>query len=665
MISPSTAALAIAIARGAIKFGQRLDALLAEKAAVQGAMPLLMPGIYDGPIGFVMARELKKYLADTEDGDPLDPLGADRAELAEILTAGRDDAASQQFITQCYARVFPERMKVKPFCPDAKYVDELRRLLPGFDLSDPDCLAAAFYLTAGKDTREVGYTARVGLLVADVVAEFGAQNASLFVRDEGVRQITAAVLTRFAQPQLEDFTAWSPLLRHALGATLNGLLDARAALLGDTQWLTALLDVLAEARKDPAGGDEFLIGLFQGRGYALLISKGLSRAAEALSEDDSEVFKKLAADVLKAAAPLAAQSKTFKGFFAEHWGDLLRASLQSLERHGPALLEDQPELLRDVLVSMVHELNDIAPGDWFSHETLFRIGDAAIAAVAANPDLLLAKVDGKPWLRAFLESFVATVARDGLGRAFSREGLEHIVTDAAGVFAEHPELITDAKNAGLVRAVVGGILRSVSRLPSLEARQIATAAASGALQGLAENPDLLGTKYPTVIADFCKQLAGLVEARTLTALDASAIAEVAIAAVLRNPELFNAATSNLASAVVLAVTRAADGSKTRHIAGATLVNTIREVLAAVTQSGRPQLANATLNEAVNRLAEIVETALTAASKELGAGLDLRGVPTVIGGVVAAWTRGELPDLDPKSEAFRELLRRLLALVRLA
>jgi hypothetical protein len=659
MISPATAALAISVAKGIIKLGQRLDALLAEKEAVQAGLVLVMPTLYAGPDAFQKVRELRKYLADTAGATAADALGCDRADAERELAKAAPDNA---LVGAWYGQVFPERLAVAAFNPDAAYVKELQKLLPAFDLSDPDSLAAAFQITAGKDDRQVTYAARVGLLVADVVAEFGAQNTALFVRDAGVRSVVQSVLERFSKPDLEGFTAWSPLLRHALGATLNGLLDARSALTGDSQWLIALMDVLVEARKDPAGGDEFLVGLFQGQGYPLLLSKGLGRAAEVLAEDQADVFKQLAAELLKTAAPLTKNSESFKGFFADHWGDLLRAGLEALERHGPALLKDQPQLLSKVLVGMVTEVKAIPQASLLSNETLFRLGDAAIAAVAAQPELLTARVGDKPWLRALLDSFVNTMARDGLRLSFSREGLEDIVTDAAGVLASHPGLIADAKNAGLVRDVVGGILRAVSELPSLDARKIATAAASGTLRALAANPGLVGTRYAKLVADFSSRLAELVQARTLTGLDASAIAVAAIETLLNNPALFDAARSNLATAVLNAVLQVAGDDEAKLLTGATLVGTVREVLAALARCGKVQVESATLAEVTERLAEVIQDALAQAEAELGRRVDLPGLPPVIGGLVAAWARGDFVKIDPGAPAFRELLGRLLATV---
>ncbi len=656
MIASSTAALGISVAKGLIKLGHRLDALLAEKEAVQAKLILIQPSIYSGPSALQKVRELKTFLAAaTEPGAP-DPLGDDRADLTAEL---KKPAPDNQLVGECYCRVFPERLALAPFDPDAAYIVALRQLLPTVDLSNEDNLAAAFSITAGHDDRGINYTARLGLLVVDVVSEFGAENTALFVRDAGVRSVVQSVLERFAQPDLENFTAWSPLLRHALGATLNGVLDARAAFDTDSQWLTNLMDVLAAARSDPAGGDDFLIGLFQGRGYPLLLGKGLARAADVLAEDQSDAFKQLAADVLKAAAPLAAKSANFHDFFSDHWGDLLRAGLSALERQGPALLKDQPELLSNVLVAMVAQLNQIPQASLLSNETLFRLGDAALAAVAAKPELLDAQVGGKPWLRALLDSFVNTVARDGIRLSFSREGLDEIVTDAAGVFAAHPELIVDPANAGLVREVVGGILRAVSELPSLDARKIATAAATGTLQAIASNPGLVDTRYAQLVADFSGRLAELVQARTLTGLDAAAIAGTAVETLLHNPALFDEAKSNLAVAVLNAVMRVAGDDQAKLLAGDLLVQTIGQVLAALARSGQAQVQGVALTPVTEQLAAIIEDAFNQASGELGRRLDLPALPAVVGGLVAAWARGDFAKIDPASPAFRELFGKLI------
>ena len=253
MISPSTAALVISVARGVIKFGQRLDALRTEKQVVEADLALAMPQVYAGPSKLNKVRELKKYAAEIQASGSASVLGKKRHdELTEELKNKKPD---EELVDECYDLLFPEAETTAMLSPDTLYVQTLREKFTDFDLSDTDCVAAAFYISAGKDTRQIGIGGRVGLLVADVIAEFGAENTALFVRDAGVRRVVQITLEKFAQPELEKFDAWSPLLRHAMNTTLNGLLDARGSLVADSQWLVSLMDALVEARDDANGGD--------------------------------------------------------------------------------------------------------------------------------------------------------------------------------------------------------------------------------------------------------------------------------------------------------------------------------------------------------------------------------------------------------------------------
>lgn len=164
------------------------------------------------------------------------------------------------------------------------------------------------------------------------------------------------------------------------------------------------------------------------------------------------------------------------------------------------------------------------------------------------------------------------------------------------------------------------------------------------------------------MADFSSRLAELVQARTLTGLDASAIAVAAIETLLNNPALFDAARSNLATAVLNAVLQVAGDDEAKLLTGATLVGTVREVLAALARCGKVQVESAPLAEVTERLAEVIQDALAQAEAELGRRVDLPGLPPVIGGLVAAWARGDFVKIDPGAPAFRELLGRLLVTV---
>src|SRR5437868_2186687 len=82
MIAASTASLVVSVAKGLVKLGQRMDALLAAKESVQAKVILVQPEIYSGPSALKKVAELKKYLSDTAAKTSSDPLGDDRDELA-------------------------------------------------------------------------------------------------------------------------------------------------------------------------------------------------------------------------------------------------------------------------------------------------------------------------------------------------------------------------------------------------------------------------------------------------------------------------------------------------------------------------------------------------------------------------------------------------------
>lgn len=652
MITPSTAALGISVAKGVIKLGRRLDALLAEKAAVRAQMVLVVPDIYNGPDAIQKVDELRAYLESPEGARPNGPLGADRDELVREL---KKPAPNNAFIGKCYQRVFPERLSHATFSPRAAYVKELRRLLPGFDLSNEDNLAAAFSFGAGHDDRGLGYGARIGLLVADVVTEFGADHIGQFVRDPRISSAAQAVLERFSQPTLEDFTEWSPLARHALSATLNGLLDSRSALDGTSPWLASLLDVLAGAREK--AGDEFIAGLLQGQGYGTLLSIGLSRAAAKLGDAPAESFNMLAADVLEKSAELAAQNPRFKDFFSEHWGDLLQAGLHSFERHGTALLKKQPEVVRNVLLASVEAFNQIPAAQRLDGATLGRVTEAALAAVVSSPGLLAEKLDGKPWLRAVLDSVVDTIERDG-GTALTPEGLRGIMADAADVLARHPELLLKPAHAGVVRTVVGGVLRSVQDLSSLDAETLAGAVARHALEALAANRNLDPARIATVVTELTGRLGQTIQAGTFTSAQAAALADAAIEAMLRNPASYLSAQGGLATAALDALLSAAETNAGRLLSGAQRVVMAREVLATLARHGR-QFEALTLQAATDRLKPILNDTLTTLAAEVGRGLDLRSLPYAVGGMMAA-RLADKPELgDRASAAYRSWLAALV------
>lgn len=650
MITPSTATVVLSLAKGAIKLGHRLDVLLAEKAAVDGTFVLPMPKVAEMPSGVVQVREVRAFLAANPAPGRSDPLGDLRPRLVRTLQHTEPDA---DVVGRCFQRLFPQRCQAPAIEPDSLYLQELQKVLPALDVSDHDALAAAFHVAAGRDGRGLNYGMRVGLLVADVVAEFGAENTALFVREPRLRQIAQVVLERFAEPNLETFPAWSGLLRHALSATLNGLLDTRKEMGESDAWLAALLDALAEARAG-VGGDEFVIGLLQGRGYPLLLSQGLARAAAELGADQANAFKQIAASVLATAAPLA-QDRTFGAFFNEHWTDLLRGGLQALEKQVPTLLADQPDLVRDSLLALLRAVAANPQARSLSRDTLVRLTDAAVGAIAAKPALLGKVVGGKPWAEALLSSVVNTVARDGVRHALKADGIAAVVEDVATLVAAHPELIMDRPE--LVHEVVAPLLDAVQSLRRLDARALAHTAALGTLAAIAERHDKLDTRFAPVMIEFTTRVAGLVRTQTIRGVDASDLTQAAIATLLHNPRVFEL-KGNLVLAVLTALQAAAAADPRQLLSGPVFAAAAREVLATTARLARAK-AEASLAQLTTELTQLIQSTLASAADQLGRGLDLPGLPTLLGGMVAAWARGELNRVDVADATFRAVVARLM------
>lgn len=674
MISTDTASLALSIANGLIKFGGRLDKLLAEQTATRSGLTLTLPAVNFSPGPNVVLPKLQAYLAGTTAADP-GPIGAQRVPLAALLVSGYQyQPADLAALRQYYALAFPEEAVVAAVSPDANFLAYLRDAMPEAraclpeDANDTDptkqanlqaaLLASAFYVAPGADARQLGYPVRIGLLVVDVLAEFGADNTQLFVRDPGLRAAVQAVLTNFSQPDLESFDAWSPLLKHTLSATLNGVLDSRASWQGNNPWLGATLGALADARAAAgANGDNYLLGLLQGQGYPLLISKGLSQAAGVLGASDAPAFQQIVADMLNAAAPLVQGSPSFASFFNAHWPDLVQAGLVSVQQHGPALVQGQSPVLRDVLLATMNVLANTPAANLLDSDTVFGIANAAIGAVAEHPEIWNG-AGNNPWLGQLVSSVLSTVSSQGVQTTFTTGGLAAIMKSAMTTVAAHPEWIV--KDPGLLQAVVGGTLTQLSGLNTLTATTIANAAVSGALNAIAARPDLIGGSYPQVVASFAGLLGQQVTAGSLTNLQAADIAEAAAGAVLANPQLFANATTGLAGVITKAVIAAAGADQAKLVAGTTLVALVQQLFATMARNGATVAAPDAIGQLQAKLTQVLGAGLTAAETQLGNGLDLPALPTALASLVSAWASGQVATIDPNDPAFKALFAQIAA-----
>src|SRR5262245_35686304 len=127
MIPTDTAALAIAVANGLIKFAGRLDRLLSEKIAVTSPLALKLPAV-DFSLGpNVIGPRLNDYLSKTSSTQP-GLLGQQkRQELSELmLSAAADLSRMRQF----FALAFPTEALAEAVTPDANFLQYLRDTMP-------------------------------------------------------------------------------------------------------------------------------------------------------------------------------------------------------------------------------------------------------------------------------------------------------------------------------------------------------------------------------------------------------------------------------------------------------------------------------------------------------------------------------------------------------
>jgi len=651
---PSTATLAISVARGLIKLGGRLDVLLAEKAATTNPITLPMPDVTAGPDVLTMIGEFKQAIAPDSEQLP----NFTNPDVKKLKQAFQDAESPDNTVRErvsadiknLYQKYYPEKAIAPIISPDSDYIQDLQNYFPSLDFQDKDTRLAAFYIQAGRDDREIRYAGRIALLVVDVLAEFGAENTSLFLRDPRAQTIASSILTRFSKPDLEAFDQWSPLLRHVLSATLNGLLDARKVYEGDDPWLLALLDAVQNARKEV--GDDFLIGLFRGKGCRVLIGSSLIEASERLGNEGAKEYQKVIVGVFKKAAELVtANEKDFGQFFKDHWGDLFAAGLSSLAKHGPGILKGTNPLLSDTLLAIVGQLAKTDQASLLTSETLVQLVDAAIGAIATNPELITGGVN-EPWLKDLIGSLLDVASDSGIRKTFSKEGIETVFLTATGVIADYPELI--AHDGNLLQKIIGGTLSQIAGIDQISAKSIANAAVGGSLRAIADNPGLLNTKYSDLIADFAGQVSGLVKDKSISGVQAGNLISTAADSMITYPILFDQLDAKVSGAILQAVTTATKDSGSKLIGGSMIVSLVGALFEVVAQHGKNLIGSEPITALADKLTKVIAASIARAEVELGRQMSLNALPIVTKKLVSALARKELGTIDPNDPDFKRL-----------
>jgi hypothetical protein len=652
MLTNEATGLILDIASGIYKLTKRIDLLWAEKEALQRPLALPLPKVALPPTQPQMVSLLDALLVQTKDESP-DPLGKDRADIESLLNANSSSAELFDYVQE----YLPERALGEVLDLDGTFISEIKKVRPDL-AADREILAAAFYIGAGKDERNKSYTWRLALTVVDTFAEFGAENTALFTRDEGIQSVVGSVLKRFGAADVQTLDSNSAVLQVVLQSTLNGVLENRSSIEVENEWLNALLDALIAARDSlpVEEQDNFIAGLVKGKGYPLLVGSLLEQGAGVLAKDGEHRFADVASTFLTEVSDIVKQKQSFEGFFQDHWGDLLRAGFTSLEEHGPALLDDSNPLLREVLVAVAGNLARSPSNKFLTSDMLVGIVETAIATVAANPDKVNDLVK-QEWLGALVSSISTTVAIEGFRNSFTKRGLEALVKDTLGTFAEHPELI--ASSPGLPRDLLRGLLETLSNTDSLSAEALASAAVGSALDTMAEHPNLANSKFTRLVAELAGKVSTLVKQKQLSQVQGSDVLQSILETLSENPVLFLDVENRLAGFVLEATVKAA--AKSNGLAsGMILVQTIESVGHAAASTGAAAIKNHAAADLETQLENVLSAGLERAGKELGNKMNLSMLPKVLQALVEAWARGEIATVDPANDNFRRAFSDLVA-----
>jgi hypothetical protein len=542
MIPTSTANAALSLVSTLVRLTGRIDRIVAEQAALREDLAFAGKVVTLPPPAIQMVRQLKAFLDATAREVP-DPLSGRRSELEALV---EQPAPAEDALVEWMETLLPEKLVFTIESPAQDFAAKLAAKRAAWNLSDDEVRRLVYYLAPGEDVRQAKLPWQLAMSVVDALTEVAVANPSLLLREDRARPLIRAVLERFADADLAT-AAPNATLRLVLKATLNGALDSAGALSSDKAGVNAVLSALANARAQ--FGDDLVVGLARGRGYALLVGHLLEQAGGLLRAEEASDFERIAADVVGRAGTLIQSRPGLEAFLQDHWGDLLRAGLRSVQVHGNAILGADAPLLRATLLASIDVLADDEASALLGNGTLVKAVEAAVAAVAVEPDLLNDATD-RQWLRRLIGTTAALAADRGIRAAFSSEGLHSMLDAALSDLAAHPELIVE--DPGLPQEALGGILRA---LASSKTRRLDAVAADGAravIGALAENPALARSDYPAAVARMASALADALDDRALSRDEARQLLGAAAESVAANPAIVGIEQGKLAGDVLAA-----------------------------------------------------------------------------------------------------------------
>lgn len=652
-MSPQAIMLAISVARGLIKFGRRLELLSMEKTA-QEEMLMLRPSVVRRPVSrndvidglrelvaqskgaydallepLVMHIGLEESSGDAThepDGQPV--LDADLQEINALLARGVPAGPDTARAYELFGNYFPDRAKAETLSPDREFLDRMRKLKPDLDWDNPDLQATVFSVSAGSRDGQISHAGRIGLLVADVLAEFGAETAGLLINHQPTGQLVSGLLARFAEPDLEDFEQRKPLLEHSLRATLAGVIEHRGAIERNNKWVTAALDAVSQTQNQ-VGGD-FALELISGKAFPALLGSLLTEVSGELDDDEANEWSRVSANLLSETGRLLKTRGDFDDFFKEHWGDMLGATAVAMQKHGVKIFRGDRPLAHQVAYDVMNHISANSGAMELDRETLVSLVDVAITTAAANPTRVTKGIE-QDWLKVLVQDVLTTISKQNIEESVSKRCVRKIVGNALTTFSQHSELLIEKQ--GIVRELVGGILASVGKLDTFKADKLADAAATSALLAVSQNPQLLKTNFAPIVSTFTRYLAELVAHQQLSTIESEQIAGKAIVAIAENPAVFESYDRTVAPLVLrtfLVLAQAQGSSTTLPFGGQVRADIVGNLLNVVARKGKRILAShGTREQLETAMTSIISVGLQKAQAELGQDVSISEVAALM------------------------------------
>jgi hypothetical protein len=417
--------------------------------------------------------------------------------------------------------------------------------------------------------------------------------------------------------------------------------------------LDDVLDALATARASVAEPDDFLLGLFRGRGWSAMAAAALTTGATRLRDDDRDALRAIFADMLEAAAPLAAESSDFDEFLRDHWGDLLSSAVGVLDRLGPKLLHGASPLLRTALLGAIKAAAALDPAAPPSPKIVAALMAASIDALASHPEL---SADGgrEKWLAGLIKSVLGVVHEASSAATFSADAVERITLAAADSLAGSPELLAKQDTFSRILKAVLDAVGAMTGLRGDTAERLAIAMLGATLRGIADDPALADKQLGPLLADLLKGVTALVATRRLRDAQVVALATDVIDAMSLNANLFVKQERALVGAALGALVTATEGDEGKLLVGGTLVALARELVQVLASHGRLLGETVPADELSERLAALLAAGLARAESEIGRRMSRAELPGILAGLVVALARGELATLDADDANFKRI-----------